>query len=333
MEKYLTYGALGIVLALAVLTFRLLNKEQEKNPPRKSILKAIYTFMAFAVLVMVLGIIAEFLKNPENVKTILGNKERQIVIHDDLPKRELKSINASEFFINSEQGYFLQKPENKFTVNHANNYDEYLDLTGLKVNRTIREYMAKALEQSPFGEMMKNVKVDELVFGNKHEFGIYTPSTNPLDLVLDKIDDMTKSEDSTTMITGEDVDSYNYTKFEFKNKISIAAYDKSNYKGQDFTLEKFFFAQSIFLLSDKTISIDDLKTTKTSIALYYSVNVDKGLVDQKKMELRIDRWMLFYETETKIFIIETSFSPQTKEAINLWTSMKKTSESFGVIEQ
>ncbi len=289
--------------------------------------------MAFAILVMVLGIIAEFLRSPENVRTILGNKERQIVIQDDLPKRELKSINASEFYINSEQGYFLQKPIVKFTVNHASNYDEYLDLTGFKANRTIREYMAEELEKSPFGEMIKNVKVDEFVFGNKYEFGIYTPSRNPLDLVLDKIDDMSKSKDSSTMITGEDVDSYNYTKFEFKNKISIAAYDKSKYKEQDFTLEKFFFTQSLALLSDKTISIDDLKTTKSSIALYYNINVDKGLIDDKISELRIDRWLLLYETEKKIFMIETSFSPQTKEAINLWTSMKKTSESFEVIEQ
>lgn len=334
MEKFLTYGALGVVLALAILTFRLLSAEQKMNPPRKQILRAIYIFMAFALIVMFIGIVAEFLKNPDNVKNLadIGSKERQLAIQEELPKKDLKSINASEYFINGEQGYFLKKSDKPFQNNHANGYNEYLNLTGFKANRSIREQILKGLEQSPFGDMIKNVKVDELVFGSKYEFGIFTPSNNPLDLVLDELDDMDKSKDSSGIITGQDVDSYNYTKFDFKNKISIASYDKSKYKGQNFTLEKFFFSQSALLLSDKTVSIDDLKTTKSNIALYYNVNIEKGLIENKKGELRIDRWWMFYETEKKIFIIETSFSPQTKESIDLWANMKKAAESFGIIE-
>ena len=74
------------------------------------------------------------------------------------------TINALDFFIFSGQEYFLQRLEEIFCLKSVINHDENLDLTGLKANRKIREYLANELELSLSGEMLKNVKADELVF-------------------------------------------------------------------------------------------------------------------------------------------------------------------------
>lgn len=63
MTNYLAYGAIGFGLALAVLAFRLLSKEQARaGQPRASLLKSIYVFMLFALTLSTGGFINEYLK-------------------------------------------------------------------------------------------------------------------------------------------------------------------------------------------------------------------------------------------------------------------------------
>lgn len=47
---FLKYGALGIALALAILSYRLLSKEQDKEEVREPILKSIRYYLFFAVI-------------------------------------------------------------------------------------------------------------------------------------------------------------------------------------------------------------------------------------------------------------------------------------------
>lgn len=62
---YLKYGALGLGLALAILTYRLLVKEQSQTRPRRNMLTAIYAFMFFSLALTFSGFISEMSKHPE----------------------------------------------------------------------------------------------------------------------------------------------------------------------------------------------------------------------------------------------------------------------------
>ena len=64
MSNYLAYGAIGLGLALAVLAFRLLSKEQERpGATRAPLLRATYVFMAFALALAAGGFVSEYLKS------------------------------------------------------------------------------------------------------------------------------------------------------------------------------------------------------------------------------------------------------------------------------
>ena len=62
MSEYLRYGAIGLVLALAILAYLLLQREQKVTRPRKEIIKTIYVFMGFALFLSVAGVVLEYAK-------------------------------------------------------------------------------------------------------------------------------------------------------------------------------------------------------------------------------------------------------------------------------
>lgn len=64
----LSYGVIGLGFLLALLAYRLLTQEQRITKPRANILKAIYTFMAFSIVLCILGFIGEFRKVGSSLK-------------------------------------------------------------------------------------------------------------------------------------------------------------------------------------------------------------------------------------------------------------------------
>lgn len=55
----LQIGVIGLGFLLAVLAYNLLTKEQKQNTPRSDILKSIYVFMSFSVVLCVIGIVSQ----------------------------------------------------------------------------------------------------------------------------------------------------------------------------------------------------------------------------------------------------------------------------------
>ncbi|MFO7940700.1 MAG: hypothetical protein R6U66_13215 [Bacteroidales bacterium] len=62
---FLTYGALGIALALAILAYRLLSKEQDREAIRPPILRAIKGYLVFALLLSVFFGTTDYFTTPE----------------------------------------------------------------------------------------------------------------------------------------------------------------------------------------------------------------------------------------------------------------------------
>ena len=57
--KILQIGVIGLGFLLAVLAYHLLTKEQKQDTPRSDILKSIYVFMSFSVVLCVIGIVSQ----------------------------------------------------------------------------------------------------------------------------------------------------------------------------------------------------------------------------------------------------------------------------------
>lgn len=55
VHEVLGYGAIGLGLLLAVLAFRLLRREQQQGSLRAAMLRAVYAFMAFSLVLTLAG--------------------------------------------------------------------------------------------------------------------------------------------------------------------------------------------------------------------------------------------------------------------------------------
>jgi hypothetical protein len=63
LVNFLSYGAIGLGLALAILAYLLLRTEQAVARPRRQIMTAIYVFMAFSLVLSVAGFASELLRS------------------------------------------------------------------------------------------------------------------------------------------------------------------------------------------------------------------------------------------------------------------------------
>ncbi len=59
----LSYGIIGLGFLLAGLAFRLLNKEQNKKTPSQIIVRSIYAFEVFCIVLVILGGTNEYVKS------------------------------------------------------------------------------------------------------------------------------------------------------------------------------------------------------------------------------------------------------------------------------
>jgi predicted PurR-regulated permease PerM len=74
--ELLSYGAPGLALALAILAYWLLRREQTIPKPRRDILKTIYVFMAFALILALVGFITAFKTNQEVSQTVFKTNQQ-----------------------------------------------------------------------------------------------------------------------------------------------------------------------------------------------------------------------------------------------------------------
>lgn len=73
MITYLAYGSIGLGLSLAILNFHLLRNEQLQPNPRQTIIRAVYVFMVFTLLLTSLGFASEYLDRTKEIWRLANN--------------------------------------------------------------------------------------------------------------------------------------------------------------------------------------------------------------------------------------------------------------------
>jgi hypothetical protein len=99
LGDFLTYGAIGLGLGLAVLAYLLLRKEQEIVEPRTKIIKAIYVFMGFALLLTAGGFMGEYLKSEatavDPLRAQLKEKDRRVLEIEEQYRQVTQQLSSS----------------------------------------------------------------------------------------------------------------------------------------------------------------------------------------------------------------------------------------------
>ncbi|HQU32164.1 MAG: hypothetical protein HRU72_05620 [Planctomycetia bacterium] len=168
MDAYriLSYGTVGLGFLLALLAFRLLSGEQKQKSPRVAILRATYAFMAFSLILCVIGLASDLIKPTKSITQSITNPSapRPIaMISDPAILREVK--RASEEFL----GY-LDKMEVKAAYDITG--DEFREFTDLA---RMKEYVE--LYRAPMGKLLTPRSINsvwsmEFPIGNKTVQGV-----------------------------------------------------------------------------------------------------------------------------------------------------------------
>ncbi len=95
--QILSYGVIGLGFLLAFLAYRLLTREQQRDEPRPSMVRAIYTFMAFSLFLCVIGFGSEFSKSNANLEFLeeQAKSAEKLGQENQRFREELASIKAS----------------------------------------------------------------------------------------------------------------------------------------------------------------------------------------------------------------------------------------------
>ena len=82
--KILGYGAIGLGCILALLSYRLLSKEQDLKKPRQNILTSIYAFMMFSLILCAIGFVSEY-----------ANNKNTSIIQTQLEAEQIKNLEVA----------------------------------------------------------------------------------------------------------------------------------------------------------------------------------------------------------------------------------------------
>ncbi len=89
----LTYGAIGLGLSLAILTYRLIQYEQTKPIPRSLIINTTYAYMILTIILSLTGFVSESVNQKSEIKSI---KEELKTLQDENNNLKTTLINLKE---------------------------------------------------------------------------------------------------------------------------------------------------------------------------------------------------------------------------------------------
>ncbi|KOY86042.1 hypothetical protein AD998_07685 [bacterium 336/3] len=131
--QVLSYGVIGLGFFLAFFSYKLLLEEQKRNEPRRSIIRSIYLFMVFSIVLLVLGVTNELWKNKFFTPSTTSSQESKYYLGTwngkglDIINGDKKDTNQEKYsyIITLEikerndsiivNGTYNAKPENKYT--------------------------------------------------------------------------------------------------------------------------------------------------------------------------------------------------------------------------
>jgi hypothetical protein len=131
-HEFLKYGAISLSFLLAFLSFKLLNKEQEKKSPNKTTIYSIYIFMIFSLLLSMSSFYLDFFKENNSAKIQLNSTNNNTEIVELKAKLKYAQKNLNNM-LNAKSGFLFQlelsKPQDKELFDKILNNIKELDKT------------------------------------------------------------------------------------------------------------------------------------------------------------------------------------------------------------
>ena len=342
--EILKIGAIGLGFLLALMSYNLIKKEQEKPKPSTIVLKSAKGFMIFSVILVTLGILSEFIKTKPNLRVRLGNTEIQL---NEVSYASASSLDTKNYFINSEFGFAFKKPNTNWSdIESSKGIAGLLKVMSAKSEFLTEKSLENAFKNNPLGPLYSNVTLVHFYNpGSKTEVIITDSTGNDLingvverygRQILDTASgftfDTTKEEDKKTYydeLIKVRRQIIVFDTIQAKESFLLAIYPKSYLPGylKNLKLPAFYtsYSTALGLNADKLVANENQILVGSEITLN-NVNVKKRIISFQNK-----KWMTFTENEKYFFVIEISYSPQVSSSTSLWDDLQETLNSFTIL--
>jgi hypothetical protein len=82
--KILELGVIGLGFLLALLAYQLLKEAQKKEQPSDAVLRSVYFFMGFSVILCIIGVVSQYLDQRRTLGQLTNELSAQKTKYDDL---------------------------------------------------------------------------------------------------------------------------------------------------------------------------------------------------------------------------------------------------------
>jgi len=344
--EILKIGAIGLGFLLALMSYNLIKKEQEKSKPNSSLLRSAKSFMVFSVVLMLLGILSEFIKTKPSLRVKLGNNEIEL---NEISYASLSSLDTKQYFISSEYGFAFKKPNNNWSnVEVSKGVAGLYKIMAIKSNLINEKKLEASFKQNPLGPLFINASLFYFYNPNSKKNVVRTDSTGNdlinaiilqksnalLDTSLVFAYDTTKPEDKKRYY--EDLKSIRrsiigFDTAEIKDGFLLSVYPKDSLPIylKNLKLPAFYTSYSVAL----GLNSDKLVANNNQILIGAEQTLENIKFSDKISELQSKKWLMFAENDKFFFVIELSYHPQISSSINLWDDLQEILNSFTVLTE
>lgn len=343
--EILKKGAIGLGFLLALMSFNLIRKEQEKPKPSNTVLKSAKGFMIFSAILMTLGIISEFIKAKPTLRVRLGNNEVEL---NPIAHSSLSSLDTKDYFINSEYDFAFKKPNKDWSdIQSDRGVAGLYKLMAIKSELITQNALEEALKRNPLAPMVANASYFSF-YNPKSKKDIVTTDSTGNDL----IDAMVEKRSKELSDTSSFLRRYSTTEADFKREFdteiknyrkNLVLFDTLGIR-DGFVLSVFpkdslpsylrnlkLPAFYTYLTSALGLTSDKLAADNNQILGGAEITLKNIKLDNKVGELQSKKWMMFTENDKFFFTIELSFYPQVSASIDLWDELRETLNSFTIL--
>jgi len=94
ISSFLTYGAIGLGLSLAFLTYKIISQEQKKKNPNTNVIYSTYAFIIMSIIISFLGFVFES-NNLKSENSKLQKENDRAIYENTILKNKIENLKDS----------------------------------------------------------------------------------------------------------------------------------------------------------------------------------------------------------------------------------------------
>ena len=250
---------------------------------------------------------------------------------------ELARVDPARHFIDSARGFYFTLPDrNTWSKPETfSGVDGIIKASGVTLAPGFSAMMKLTAGANPFYESLQAAHLIQVVSGSpiKIEFTDETSTEQMASLFkrMKRVAEQQGQPWDPKEMQGLLRTSGLFTAIEFSNAFSVMVLDKSTFaeSGRPATLPNFF---AVFSEGLSAGNVDKLVADESSILMGTSVLIKHAKLNGRDADVELDRWLLFIQGQSRFYLGEITYSPQSNAPIRVWEDLRQLIGSLRILD-